>query len=449
MSFNGTMIYCEHGVDPKIGVSFRDVQRALGTSMHFLHELCTHGNINMWAKFRPVEFKSRGTQGDRYLKEVPDKSNGTTIIYGRDSVNYGIGNIPIWTNKTIANVANYWISRNTDGQNLPDDGNKAEWWTIVLPTSAFRLTDFVSISDPENKGYFPGAEAPIGSLISIDGQQNGTVTALYAMGLAGVTSGLTVTFSDLSSIRSSYQNYYFGIIIKAGNSVYLATQKNKVGNIYSHYGDTLWEQGTHVRFKIGTTSGALSDCARDNTTFKIFPVLSSQKNCYQTENGDGTTTTTEIQPMNNQSGVFIALYEAQDASFGIPTIEGSIGVLAAWKANANAIDIYFVFSVTNSNPNGDQSNSFTATLKILDANGNILNNNGNIFNINNLSGGKTWNSTATNIMNNEPTPRYIRVQNAGAAFVQLDVAVNGLDTSVYHRDTTATARITIGASVEG
>lgn len=37
-------------------VSFRDVQRALGTSRHYLNELCTHQNINVWAKYKPVSF---------------------------------------------------------------------------------------------------------------------------------------------------------------------------------------------------------------------------------------------------------------------------------------------------------------------------------------------------------------------------------------------------------
>lgn len=52
--YSGGIIRCNPGADPKIGVSIRDVQLALGTSQHFLHELCTHQNINKWAKYKPL-----------------------------------------------------------------------------------------------------------------------------------------------------------------------------------------------------------------------------------------------------------------------------------------------------------------------------------------------------------------------------------------------------------
>ena len=85
MSFNGTKIYCEHGVDPKIGVSFNDVQRALGTSAQYEHELCTHQNINKWAKYKPVKFAS--------IKPIS--------LANLVTANFGFADIPVWVSKYI------------------------------------------------------------------------------------------------------------------------------------------------------------------------------------------------------------------------------------------------------------------------------------------------------------------------------------------------------------
>ena len=53
MSYANGVIYIDTSVTPNIGVSWYDVQRALGTSETDEGTLCTRPNINKWARYKP------------------------------------------------------------------------------------------------------------------------------------------------------------------------------------------------------------------------------------------------------------------------------------------------------------------------------------------------------------------------------------------------------------
>lgn len=52
-------IYVDNTTDPPKGVSIADVQTVLGTTVNTLDGLCTHENINMWSKCKPIHAQNK------------------------------------------------------------------------------------------------------------------------------------------------------------------------------------------------------------------------------------------------------------------------------------------------------------------------------------------------------------------------------------------------------
>ena len=123
-------IYVDNSTTPPKGVSFHDVQTVLGTSVNTEGGLCTHPNINMWARYKPV------------------KIAGLPTIYTSDrrSVSYGLETITVsgQSFNTFFNaVRNMIVST----------GNQGYKWGVkyIKPeggiTSPYRIGDF---GDPDN-----------------------------------------------------------------------------------------------------------------------------------------------------------------------------------------------------------------------------------------------------------------------------------------------------------
>ena len=86
--------------------------------------------MNMWAKFKPVIKAS-------IVMALTDAE--------RASVNYGITNIPTWSN--INNMATFWLLENhASSASYPDCGLKDEYWAYEIPGGTIqqplRITDY-------------------------------------------------------------------------------------------------------------------------------------------------------------------------------------------------------------------------------------------------------------------------------------------------------------------
>lgn len=350
-------IYTDRSVDPPIGVSVADVQSVLGTNKCYENELCTHQNINVWAKYKPVVVGQ--------IASVSDQQ--------RANVNYGIVNIPKWS--LFANMVNFWTafqphrsSYDDIEQWAPDCGVKPAYWDCQLPTGGknapFRISDFSS-KDYAERGYYAYAVPPVGPL-DVAMVSNGLVTINYKMGVDGVTAGLTVTLSDLSVMRNySYQNLYFGIAIKAGGSIYLVTQSTKVGNMDIE-GWNLWTLGAHARFTIDEYSGGIYTCLSQFTAFDVFPVLSSVCNCFERTVGEQTVLD-PVRPYTG-SGTFIALYEKQSVTLEVAYVYASVGMIRAWK-NSSMSNRFIYYEFYLQNMDADLGHIFIWSLYVRDANG--------------------------------------------------------------------------------
>lgn len=181
MSYSNGRIYVDTSTDPDTGVSIYDVQRALSTSRRDLGELCTHQNINRWARFKPVILSNVISPITHSNISSNGVHFGLNIIYGSWSsfssdISAYVGLVYGSSSQATIRGTIYKKGDWKDGvaYSRPSGGT----------ASPYRLTDFVS-SENYRFGYsrsaqplynWPqgsGSTAAIGSYISSLIQQSG------------------------------------------------------------------------------------------------------------------------------------------------------------------------------------------------------------------------------------------------------------------------------------
>ena len=392
MAYNNGQIYVDNSVTPNIGVSIGDLQQCFaviieatinGQTVRRLSsdlgvncakrandtftvggvtwQVVSRREINPWAKYKPIEYKPGSSPVVTPLTESQ-----------RASVNYGQINIPVWYGgKRLSNVVNFWLEIDTSSTNRPNDyasNPPAKWWTNQLPTTAFRLTDFSEYPVTNaHKGYFHNAEPYVGMMIgsTIEVASNGAATVTFVSGKAGVTAGLSISYSDLSVMQGrSYQNLYFGAVIVIGSTYYLFTQETTVGEIATE-GNTLWSLGPTIHFTVKpeTDCGSI---ATNNSVAKVFPVLFSSAVRYASGKSYITPASANLQ------GTFIALADAKQVQVNITYAEAEVITFLAWKNSSLSTRLIY-YSYQLKNKSADVSHTFLVVVELLDANGNTLN----------------------------------------------------------------------------
>lgn len=243
MSHDTNRIYTEVSGGIRYGVSVGDVQTILGTSKNDVGQLCTDGTINKWAKYRPIEKQN-------YLGILTDVMRGAE--------DWGIGNIPIWTNKTIPQMVKFWIGGSgSSGSTPPDCGIQSSYWTKVLPSTYYRLRDFAA--DVNDKGYFHGAQAPIFPIVGdLAIPSTGQLDVIYPR---GAESAETILLSDIGS----FDDYYFGVIFANADFslIYIMTQEYTMGSASWTQDFTLHIPGAStILVPTGTSA-----------TWRVFPIF--------------------------------------------------------------------------------------------------------------------------------------------------------------------------------
>lgn len=134
-------------------VSFNNVQTALSTSENGLKGLCTHANINMWSRYKPIPFKNKLFFEDNINTVNSHTSwNDTPITVGDGAQNLpwyrGSYNYPIYNVPTISSYSEMFLN---------GAANPSSKWVYNKPNSTlnqpYRLTDFA--------GYCHKAVCPI------------------------------------------------------------------------------------------------------------------------------------------------------------------------------------------------------------------------------------------------------------------------------------------------
>lgn len=201
----------------KAPVSINDVKQVLNANSYDLGTLCIESSINMWAKFKPIPYA--------LISILPDAI--------RASQNYGIFNIPTWSN--INKMANFVFGIAATSTNAPDVGIQPVYWTYRPPTGGapepFRLTDWSDAAG--NYGYYHEAEAPIGgaSATSFNIDSSGHLRISFNNGAQAVE---TIKLDELTYPTTGYDigNMYFGVIMKKqGTSTVYAVTSHKIDDI--------------------------------------------------------------------------------------------------------------------------------------------------------------------------------------------------------------------------
>ena len=226
-----------------------DIAAILGIPGTDLGDLCTSGAINMWAKYKPIEYNKKGMLED----------------HDRENANFGIINIPTWSN--INKMAAFWFgNRASEQTNAPECGYQPIYWGYQRPTTYKRLSDFSDYPISSGLGYYHEAEAPIGqssqSEYTID--SGGNLRILYDHA-TGDGSGRTVRLKDLHyPTMTSYdvERMYFGVLMK------------KVGttNVYAVTGPKIEDLGT-----MGAYVDISGLTAVFNGEYEIFPMASADQ----------------------------------------------------------------------------------------------------------------------------------------------------------------------------
>ena len=227
-----------------------DIAAVLGIKGYDVAATCQSAAINMWAKYKPVNIAQKQVVTENQLR----------------GVNYGIINIPTWTNTLIGSVASFVFDREGTP---PQCGDKAIYWGYGRPQTYFRLSDFAS--PDRTLGYYHEAEAPLGKLTSrnLTIESGGQLTILYA---AGAQSSRTIALTDLTflGIQASVANMYLGVCMrKSGTTTLHVVATTPVSDIGSPQ--------AAVRIQ-GLTSAF-------NGVYQIFPFLSTDQIAYTTSVG--------------------------------------------------------------------------------------------------------------------------------------------------------------------
>ena len=262
----------------------QDIAAILGIPGTDLGDLCTSGAINMWAKYKPIEYNKKGMLEDR----------------DRENANFGIINIPTWSN--INKMAAFWFgNRASEQTNAPECGYQPIYWGYQRPTTYKRLSDFSDYPISSGLGYYHEAEAPIGqssqSEYTID--SGGNLRILYDHA-TGDGSGRTVRLKDLHyPTMTSYdvERMYFGVLMK------------KVGttNVYAVTGPKIEDLGT-----MGAYVDISGLTAAFNGEYEIFPMASADQIPFTSDTGQMA------------SGKWMALYEKETIGIGATIIRINI-----------------------------------------------------------------------------------------------------------------------------
>lgn len=262
-----------------------DFSAVLGISGTSLSENNRSPFINKWAKFKPIPYPETGILTDAQ----------------RASMNYGLINIPTWSN--INKMANFIFGLGSASTNAPDCGIQSIYWGYRTPTGGlsepFRLADWSNAA--KTLGYYHEAEAPVGgaSATSFNIDSSGHLRINFVNGAQAVE---TIKLDELTYPTAGFDigNMYFGLMMKKqGSSTVYAATGPKISD--------LPVQGAYVDIN-GLSSSY-------NGNWEIFPMASS----------DQITFTSSLGQLTN--GKFVA-FNTEPETVGIGTTVVRMNVMA-------------------------------------------------------------------------------------------------------------------------
>ena len=402
MSYANGRVYVDTSVTPNVGVSIYDVQRALGTTKNDDGELCTHTNINKWAKYKPLKYSK--------IYEL----NSTDML----SVNYGIKDIPTWTRLDYMSTFLFSTSRASlsqtywpecDRDRTPSASLASEYWAYERPTggsaSPYRLTDF--------NNYYHFAVAPVENMESpfINISPEGLLQISFPKG--PVDNPYTLLLEDLTypgTMNQSISNMYFGVLMKktSGGATYASLMMS--GSNYVKIGDVSSARYFVVGIQLTASQASFIG------TWNIYPIIS--KNTFP-------QLTTDLSTYN--SGKFIAPlpYHGMDIEVSIEYAE--VRILNALGYRDMSSQQRYVRVTSNLANDGSETRNYRITVQLYDRSQNPLSNYTGSSTGSLAAGASTTNTISIYVASDW------RTLEGGYYTVKSEIDVN-YDNSVFKRD---------------
>lgn len=318
MGFSNDIISLPYTID--------DACDAFDYQTNDLQVLFLHGDINRWARYKPVEY---------YISEP----YGFALTeYQRRSVNYGIGNIPYWSSKLLGQMLNFWFGIDTSPSNAPEIGIVPEYWSYTRPQTAFRLSDLIDDpTDSSSKGYFKRAKEPLGNLKSstVEVSPGGYMTFIFEKNEEGVSAGLTVKYEDLQMGGYSVYNMYFGF------SLWNRQTSASLKKLY-----TITQNDTMVSFQqMGASVHAYTEDPQIEGDYDIFPFASAD-----IIRGAQSPRQSDIYKMASATNIrsnYIALVEPQRVHIQIRWADVKVLFLSSYRDESKPRIIRNSFTLDN------------------------------------------------------------------------------------------------------
>ena len=312
-----------NGVLIQAPINQRDIQGALGlsSSVNKWSQLCTHGRINKWAKYKPISYNTPAN----------------LTVAQRKSANYGITNIPVWSgNGAVNKMGNFWFGVDTSDTNLPQCGRVVTgYWWYDSPkggaSSPYREKDFIN--------YKHDVVAPIGgcTLSTIYISATGSLTIPFSGNGSGQSDGYTVPLGELTGVGVStgmFGNLYMSVMIrKVGTSTYYVASR-----------DSKWSDDNSTSVTRAVTA-AIGNALAGNC--EVFPFLSTKKFESFTSSLSGET------------GPTVAMFGKSSVTISIQYAQADPNGFVAYYQNLTDHSLSYGFSLTN-----NSSASFRASYTV-------------------------------------------------------------------------------------
>ena len=207
MPYASGRVYIDISSTPNDGVAIYDIQRAVSSTRPDIGGLITYGDINKWAKYKPVINPTMDTYSQLEDDNVNNRKvwkSSATWWRGLTGVNATCGlTIPAYSIGTIVGTDDIWEYTRPNG---------------TLATQPFRFLDF--------NQYNNNAQRPFRLTISYTGvldSLSAVRAELYMWPVAQLPAD-NLLLSDIGN----FGNYYFGIVVSDGTQAYIKTNADNI-----------------------------------------------------------------------------------------------------------------------------------------------------------------------------------------------------------------------------
>lgn len=311
MPYANGVIYIDTSVTPNIGVSWYDVQRALGTSETDEGTLCTRPNINKWARYKPERAAGPAplAHGSYYGQTRTRKTNhfGLEVPFCTlDIMNGKVYNI-------LKRTETGWdyLKPRGDMTHVEEGGVK----------EFYRVTDFVRLptdtTDPFNdtnyaKGYNHNAELPFSAFLNMSGVTERS-DGVFEINKQGSTY-LTLTFYNGRGDDLHLQDF-IDLTASYGNDI----AWRPVLQIWRDWypaGGSPWYLRSQPDYQVAGSPITSDSLAQWTVSFDISNFANDPNDIYHLCIGVGCVNPTFTSWKDNNESLFILPYTAQQDEDG-------------------------------------------------------------------------------------------------------------------------------------